>query len=159
MLILVRFFRDYHRAMPILDPSLTPNAYYSRSPLLFWVIISVGSRKYSKQPTFNNALSPRVTSLAMHSLNSKNKPFEAIKSWILILTWPFTSNAFYREPTFIFSGALLHMALQYGLQTPYLRVDSMTLPALKETNIVAKAHLWAYVVISYQRLVIFLYYL
>ena len=71
---------------------------------------------------------------------------------ILLLTWPFISTMFYRDPTFVLSGSLIHMAMQCGLHTPYLRMESLKVdPILMETNNIKKAQIWAYVAITYQR--------
>ncbi|KAK3080568.1 hypothetical protein LTS18_000178, partial [Coniosporium uncinatum] len=41
------YFRDYHPQIPVIDASLTANYAYSRSQLLFWTIIAIGSRSGS----------------------------------------------------------------------------------------------------------------
>jgi transcriptional regulatory protein LEU3 len=116
------------------------------------MIVLVGSRKHPKYHTLNNALSPRVTQLALGAINSRGKPLEVIKAFILLLTWPVTTSSFYRNPSFVLSGALIHMALQCGLHTSHLKIFSVkTKPALSELKVLNKAQLWAYVAITYQR--------
>lgn len=148
-----RFFRDYHHALPILEPLVDPDLLYGRSPLLFWIVISIGSRRYDKHPTLMNALSSRVTNLILQSMNLRSKPLEVIKGFILILSWPIPSpGSFYRDPCFVFSGALVHIAMQCGLHTPYLStLSSKPGPEFMETSSVKKAQIWAYIVIVYQR--------
>jgi hypothetical protein len=106
--------------LPILDPSITPNTFYQHSPSLFWVVVSIGSRRYTRQPTLIRTLALPVTQLVLQSIILRTKPIERMKGLILLLHWPFPSSPFYREPSFLLGGALLHMAMHYGLHTPLL---------------------------------------
>src|ERR1700754_2362297 len=100
--------------LPILDPSVSPNAFYQNAPFLFWVVVSIGSRQYARQPTLNQTLALRVTQLAMQSVIVKTKPLERMKGLLLLINWPFPSGPFYRDSSFLLAGALLHMAMQCG---------------------------------------------
>jgi hypothetical protein len=146
-----RFFRDYHPALPILEPSVPPDLMYGSSPLLFWVVVSIGSRKYGKHPTLINALSGRVTNLLLQSMTLRSKALEVIKGFVLVLTWPFPFGSFNHDPSFVFCGSLVHIALQCGLHIPYLGMTSSKLCSpVKDTSSVQRVKLWAYVVITYQ---------
>jgi transcriptional regulatory protein LEU3 len=146
-----QFFSHYHPRLPILDANQSPNWWYNHSPLVFWQIVSIGSRRYPKYPTLTNALSSRVTNLSLSSLNSRYKPLEVIKSLVLFLSWPFPSTAFYRDSTCVLSGALLHLALQCGLHTPFIKMHLYKENAMIDSNPSTRAQLWAYVVIAYQK--------
>lgn len=102
-----RYFRHYHHVCPLMDPAMSPNYVHSRAPFLFWMIISIGSRRYSTHPRLVNALAPRVTHLAFTGLNSRSMPMQYIKGVILLLSWPFSSTAFYRDPSFVLSGSVI----------------------------------------------------
>jgi len=146
------YFRDYHPQIPVIDASLTANYVYSRSQLLFWTIIAIGSRRYPKHPTLISSLAPRVMHLALSSLNARSQPIQAIKGLMLLLTYPFSSNSFIRDPTFVLSGSLLHMAMQCGLHAPIFSNDfSRINTKLTEQEVLRRAEIWAYVVITYQR--------
>jgi transcriptional regulatory protein LEU3 len=151
-LTLHRYFKDYHSMLPILDPSITPNTYYQHAPFLFWVVISIGSRRYTRQPTLIQALAQPVTQLALKSIIVRSRPIERVKALILLLTWPIPSGPFYRDPSFLLGGTLLHMAMQCGLHAPNFSQDfSKTYLKLPEMEHVRIAEMWAYVVITYQR--------
>jgi hypothetical protein len=125
---------------------------YSYSSLLFWVVVSLGSRKYDKHPTLIHALSPRVTNHVMMSMNSKNIPTAFVKALILFLTWPFPSTAFHRTSSFVLGAMLIPIAMQCELHTPYLDTESskLELESLEPASL-ERAKLWAYAVITYQR--------
>ena len=147
-----RYFKDYHSMLPIIDPSETPNTFYQHAPFLFWVIVSIGSRRYTRQPTLTQNLALPVTQLALQSIIIRTKPIERMKGLILLLNWPFPSGPFYREPSFLLGGALLHMAMHCGLHAPTFSQDfakaNLKLP---EKELLRRAEMWAYVVITYQR--------
>jgi transcriptional regulatory protein LEU3 len=150
------YFKTYHSMLPILDPSIAPNRFHQHAPLLFWVIISIGSRKYTRHPTLTQTLALPVTQLALQSILVQSKPMERMKGLILLLNWPFPSSAFYRDPSFLLGGTLLHMAMQFGLHAPTFSQDfSKTYIKLPEQDPVRRAEIWVYVVITYQRYAIF----
>jgi hypothetical protein len=147
-----RYFRDFHLQLPILDPSVFPDDLYGNSPLLFWVVLSIGSRGYEKHPSLIHALSPRVTNDVMMLMNRRNITVEIIKALILFLTWPFPSTSFYQASTFVHGAALLHIAMQCELHTPYFDIEySKTDLDASEMDSLERAKLWAYTVIIYQR--------
>ncbi|CRG86076.1 hypothetical protein PISL3812_03079 [Talaromyces islandicus] len=148
------FFRDYHPLLPVLDPTIMPNNLYGKSPVLFWVVVSIGARKNLAHPNLITALSSRVSPLILTSLSTRTRSLEAIKAMLLLMEWPFPSNPYQGEPSFVLSGALVHMAMQNGLHTPYLSKDVPKLEAqssFMESSTVERIRLWAYVVIVYQR--------
>jgi len=148
------FFHDYHPLLPVLHPADTPNVLYGKSPVLFWVVVSIGCRKLSIFPSLISALSPRVFSLILSSLNARFKPLESIKALLLLLEWPFPSTSYNCDPSFVLSGALIHMAMQSGLHTPCLSMEALKLDirsSFVDSTAVERAQLWAYVVIIYQR--------
>lgn len=149
-----RYFRHYHSVCPIMDPTLSPNYVHGRAPFIFWVIISIGSRRYSTHPRLINALAPRVTHLAFMGLNSRTMPMQYVKGLILLLSWPFSSTAFYRDPTFVLSGSLLHLAMQSGLHTPAFSQDFAKTARERNSSKgeqMRRAEIWLYVVFTYQR--------
>jgi transcriptional regulatory protein LEU3 len=148
------FFRDYHPLLPVLDPTNTPNLLYGKSQVLFWVVVSIGARKNLSHPNLITALSPRISPLVLASLSTRAKPLEVIKAVLLLMEWPFPSNPYQSEPSFVLSGALVHMAMQNGLHTPYLGKEIPKLEAQSsfvQSSTVERTRLWAYVVIVYQR--------
>jgi transcriptional regulatory protein LEU3 len=79
---------------------------------------------------------------------------QAIKGLILLLAWPFSATSFYRDPSFILSGALLHKAMQCGLHVPALSDDfSKIRPGVVITKeeLLRRVEIWVYVVLAYQR--------
>ncbi|RMZ80116.1 hypothetical protein DV737_g3149, partial [Chaetothyriales sp. CBS 132003] len=146
------YFRDFSPFFPILDPKMAPNACYATSPFLFWSIISVAARNHPLHKLSLAELRPRVIDLALHSLNAE-PCVPSIQAMLLILTWPFPKTRRHPEITSQLNGATLHMAMQIGFHIPissheYSRVKLQ----LTSAEIDKRAELWAYVIMTYQRL-------
>ena len=150
-----RFFRDYHPMLPILHAEVTPNSLYQHAPLLFWIVLSIGSRRHPRQPTLVGTLAGPVTELALQSIAVRTRPIERMKAIILLLTWPFPSGPFYHDPSFLLGGSLLHMAMQHGLHAPSFGQEfSKPYVNTTEQEPLRRAELWAYAVITYQRYIL-----
>jgi Fungal specific transcription factor domain len=143
------YFQDLHQFLPILDSKHTPNHYYDKSPLLFWAVLAVASRTYSKDPTLLDSLGERVLNLGLLSLRTPT--VTNIKGLLLILTWPLAKAAG-ADTTYAISGTILHMAMQIGLHIPTSSQDfSRVKVNLTETQIIKRAELWGYCIVTYQR--------
>ncbi|KAK9233921.1 hypothetical protein V1525DRAFT_391961 [Lipomyces kononenkoae] len=146
------YFKNYHSLLPILDPSVSPNAFYEHASFLFWVVVSIGSQRYTRQPSLTRTLALPVTQLVLQSTIVRTKPIERMKALILLLNWPFPTGPFYRDPSFVLGGTLFHMAMHCGLHAPTFSQDfSKPYRNLPEHELVQRAEMWAYVVITYQR--------
>src|SRR5690349_12335300 len=109
-----RYFRDYANFMPILDPSMSPNACYALSPFLFWTIVGVASRSYSRNPTLLGFLPAKIHNMALLTLNS-TVTLQIVQGLLLLLCWPFPKVSTGHDLGYPLTGALVHMATQMGL--------------------------------------------
>lgn len=144
--------------MPILDPNTSPNGYYEQSMLLFWTIIFVGSRSYTKNPTLFPTLSDSVLETVLLSMKNNSTPVFKIQSFLLFLTWPLPVL----EVIFPLCGWLLNLAMQNGLHLPMAshefggrNVPSTEGPrnnkAILTMDMQRRSELWAYCIAVYQR--------
>jgi transcriptional regulatory protein LEU3 len=152
------FFTIYHPLLPVVDPTITPNGLYHKSPTLFWVVVSIGSRKHPVFPNLICALSPRISSIVLSSLSSHISPLESIKAILLLLEWPFPATSYRRDPSFMLAGALVQLALQYGLHVPQVADQVGADAPLKlglschvDIKQMERSQLWARIIILYQR--------
>ncbi|GLA38218.1 hypothetical protein AnigIFM63309_005224 [Aspergillus niger] len=148
------FFQQYAPFLPILDPETTPNVYYTHSPFLFWSIVGIASRTYSKNPTLLTALARNINEMALLSIISGSSAWHCIQGLLLVLTWPFPKDATMADVTFPLSGMLLHIAMQNGLHIPMSSHEfskRKRLPAPSEAEMIRRSELWAHCVIVYQR--------
>ncbi|KAJ5817401.1 hypothetical protein N7447_009634 [Penicillium robsamsonii] len=146
------FFRHYASFLPILDVQTKPNVYYAQSPFLFWAVIGVSSRSYTRNPTLNTALAQEVTEMALLSVLSTCAPWYTIQGLLLLLTWPFPKEN-RPDVTFPLSGMLLHVAMQNGFHIPMSshEFSRFKIPVSSELDMVRRSELWAHCVLVYQR--------
>jgi hypothetical protein len=141
----------YDSQLPVLDLR-SPDNLYDLSPLLFWTVTFIGSRKYDKFPTLTLGLSSRVNKQISWAVTSRNVTIHTVKALMIYLTWPYTSTLVQKSSSFVLSASLIHMAIQCGLHIPHMDIESSRLchgpPPLPT---IEKAKLWAYTVITYHR--------
>ncbi|KAJ9605015.1 hypothetical protein H2200_010404 [Cladophialophora chaetospira] len=146
------YFRDYAILLPLLDPSMTPNAYYNLSPFLFWAIIGVACRTYSKNPTLLSVLPAKIQTMALMSLGSPQITLPIVQGILLLLQWPFPKTGHGHDQSFPLSGAVLHMAMQLGLHLPVASQEfSRHRVKLTEDDLKLRAETWGYCALIYQR--------
>ncbi len=145
------FFKDFSLLLPVLDPTTSPNDYYATSSFLFWTVVGVASRKYSRRPLPLSELRPKVLDFALSALSSEAS-VQNIQALLILLTWPFPKTHHHADITSQLNGAMLHMAMQMGLHIPlssheYSRVKLQ----LTSADIDKRTELWAHVIVLYQR--------
>ena len=145
------FFDEYSAFLPVLDPNLSPNYYYSSSTSLFWAIIEIGSRHYRRKPDLSRSMASKVVDLALLSMKSRIT-IRSIQALLLLLTWTLSRETGELDPTFLLNGTLLHMSIQLGLHAPIFSQEfSKDKLDLTPEEIQARASLWAHCVLTYQR--------
>ncbi|EWC43830.1 hypothetical protein DRE_07274 [Drechslerella stenobrocha 248] len=113
------FFVCYHPFLPMLDPATPPSVYYSSSQLLFWVVISIASRRYPNgEPNLLIRLSRAVSKLVWSTLAAVPHNKYVVKALILLSTWPFPTSSTLTDPTYMLSGLAVSVAIQMGLHRP-----------------------------------------
>ena len=113
-----RFFTFFHPFLPFLNPERTPDEYYQRSPLLFWTILSIGSRHYRADPELFTAMSQPLTKLVWETISEVPQNYHVVKALILLCAWPLPTSSTSTDPTFMYCGLMVQIALQIGLHRP-----------------------------------------
>ncbi|KAL8883067.1 MAG: hypothetical protein Q9192_007470 [Flavoplaca navasiana] len=113
-----RFFTLFHPFMPLLDPSITPDAYFGISPLLPWIIISVAARHYPPDPNLLPSLSAPVSVRLWATLADVPQNYVVVKALCILCTWPLPVSSTSSDPTFMLSGLMMQIAMQIGLHRP-----------------------------------------
>lgn len=136
----------------MLNSRLDPDRCFNVSPMLFWAIVMVGSRRYLKNPTILGSVSSRVRDLALTSLGTGQPFLPDIKGTLLILTWPGPVDSKSIETSFSLTGLLIHSAMQIGLHMPSASQDFSRDPIkLTDRDIKKRYKIWAYCMLTYHR--------
>jgi transcriptional regulatory protein LEU3 len=136
----------------VFSSSIEPNTCYSHSPLLFWTIVAIGSRKYPKDPTLLSLLAPRVIELAQVAIFSRESTLETIQAFLLLCIWPMPVDTMHKDISPILSGAMLQLATSIGLHVQGVGQDfSRTTVHSDPIEAVSRAKLWVSCLIACQR--------
>ncbi|KAJ5430125.1 hypothetical protein N7491_007141 [Penicillium cf. griseofulvum] len=146
------FFTYYHPFLPFLDRNHSPEDYYSSSSLLFWIIISVGARRYQGDSNLLNSLAGPVTRLVWSTLADIPQSYHVVKALALLCSWPFPTSSTSTDPTFMLCGMMVQVAMQLGLHRPSHTQDfSKFRVELIEDELRDKVRTWAICNIVAQR--------
>lgn len=127
----------------IFDSLIDPNSCYAQSPLLFWTIVAIGARKYSKDPTILTLLGPKVIELAARGIFSQTERLPTIQAYLLLCIWPMPVDTLHKDITPVLSGAMLSLAVSNGLHVQGIGQDfSRTTLEHNENECIYRAKLW-----------------
>lgn len=151
-LIVDSFFDEYHRHLPFLDPSSSPDEYYGKLPLIFWTIVYVASRRYADAPELIVSLIPFVKKLLWDSISSPPHTLELVQSIILLCTWPFPTSSLTTDNTITLAMLAHSISLQLGLHRPDVISDfSRTRKRLNLSELSDSVKTWVACYITFQR--------
>ncbi|GAM86936.1 hypothetical protein ANO11243_049570 [Dothideomycetidae sp. 11243] len=112
------FFADYHPYLSLLDPTVRPDAMYQRSPLLFWTIIAIASRRHEDEPGLLAALQRGVMQLVWRQAGSPPFSRPSVQAMLLLAAWPFPTSSFSTGHSFMLVTMAKAAAMQLGMHRP-----------------------------------------
>ncbi|RMZ78359.1 hypothetical protein DV738_g3843, partial [Chaetothyriales sp. CBS 135597] len=113
-----RYFTLFHPFLPFLNPERTADEYYQRSPLLFWVMMNVAARHFAGDPDLFGALCQPLAKLTWETIADVPQNYHVVKALILLCAWPLPTSSTSTDPTFMYCGLMIQIALQIGLHRP-----------------------------------------
>lgn len=146
-----RFFGRYHPYIPFLDPTLAPEDYYIRSPLLFWAIIYVSSRRSATEPGLEVRLIPSLKRLLWECISNPPHTWELVQAIILVCMWPFPTSSLTTDNTMILITTAQTIAMRLGIHRPdAIRDFSRTNIRLSQRETTESLKTWAACFIAMQ---------
>ncbi|OOF93606.1 hypothetical protein ASPCADRAFT_132614 [Aspergillus carbonarius ITEM 5010] len=138
------FFQRYHPYAPLLDPASSPDQYYARSPLLFWAIILVASRRWTEEPGLFVSLTAPVKRLLWDTIANPPHTWHVVQSILLVCLWPFPTSSLSSDITSILVSTAQTIAVRMGLHRPEAIQDfSRTKRRLNVEETAEVARTWA----------------
>ncbi|KAK3393670.1 hypothetical protein B0H63DRAFT_385973 [Podospora didyma] len=113
-----QFFTFYHPFLPFLNPAQTPDQYYQQYPLLYWAIVAVAGRRFTKDPAFLTKMAGPLTRLLWTTVGDVPQSYFAVKALCLLCTWPMPTSTSTSDPTHILCGVMMKTATGIGLHRP-----------------------------------------
>ena len=120
--LFAQFFKHYHPFLPILDPSVRPNACHSQSSFLFWSVITIASRRWPRD-TALSSLRTKVIKHATTSISSPTLGLSTLTAVLLLCHWSLLETKSHDELPYVQSSAILSAAIRLGLHIPYAAND------------------------------------
>lgn len=146
------FFTRYSPQFPAIEGEITPNDCYEQSPYLCLTIITIGSRRYTRDPTLFSQLSPQLTEYTKHAAFSRETSLHTIQAFMLNCAWPLPQSSLSRETTHIVSGVLLQHALSVGLHIFGVGQDFSRVKLQEDRALMyLRARLWVLCIVICQR--------
>ncbi len=146
-----RYFEKSHPYLNFLDSGISPDGYYSRSPLLYWVIVSIASHRWEDDPTLLGMLSQPVQNLLWATIRKlPHSPF-VVEAIILFSMWPLPMSSMWTDPSLMLISIAKTSAMQLGLHRPeHIQDFSRVERRLSSKGIHDSVRIWAACYISAQ---------
>ncbi|KAI0115296.1 hypothetical protein F4814DRAFT_418912 [Daldinia grandis] len=109
-----KYFEHYHPYMPVVRYK-DPNKCYDTSPLLFWTIIYVATRRYARNPTIFPFMLDSIQRDAYSAITNPPLSLPSINALILLCTWIFPEVRFVNDPCALFSSICMSATAQLGI--------------------------------------------
>jgi transcriptional regulatory protein LEU3 len=136
----------------VVERPANPDVILAKSPVLFWAIITIGSRKYSQEPELFGQLSTRILDLVFQSLKNRQAPVQTVQALVILCAWPLPCDHLSQDTLHTLAGACMQLALHIGLHVAGVGQDfvreRIQFHAVEQA---ARARLWRYCLIVCHR--------
>lgn len=131
-----------------------PNILYEYSSVLFWTVVYVGSRNYTRDPTILERIIAPLQTEFQQSLFDPEDSIPSIQAALLLCLWPFPVDTLFKLRTHVVAGAAMMLAMQKGLHVSGRAQDFVRVPLSQSiTEKQFRKTLWMHCQIVFQRYV------
>jgi hypothetical protein len=96
----------------------SPDLYHERSPLLFWTIIGVASRRYTSDPSLQSMLAKTVMDLAWRVMADQPLTYASVQGILILCMWPPSNTHLWSDTSTSMSNVAMVAAMHMGLHRP-----------------------------------------
>lgn len=137
------YFQRFHPYLPLLPTDLPYTAFFNMHPLLYWSIITVASRHYGGHAGLLQELKEPLQDLLWFTVSRVPQTYHVVKALCLICAWPLPTNSTSSDPSMMICGAMIQLAMQFGLHRPSHAQDfSRFKIELREEDIRDRMNTW-----------------
>lgn len=104
----------YHPLLPILRHKI-PNTCYDTHPTLFWTILYVACRRFSRDETLYAALVEELSKTPWLMLSTASATLESIHALLIACNWPLPTIRFLTDPCPSLLAVAMVACMQLGL--------------------------------------------
>lgn len=109
-----RYLQYYHPFLPILRHK-EPNSCYDTHPILFWTILYVSSRRFSRDETLYTALVEELSNTPWLMLSTASATLESVHALLIVCNWPLPTIRFLTDPCPSLLAVATVACMQLGL--------------------------------------------
>lgn len=144
------FMKHFAPQVCIINPAMTSRDFYNLSGLLYWTIVTIGCRKYGKNPSLLGTLAPRLLEMVRAAMF--NPDLATIQAFLLLCIWPIPIDTFGKEISTTLSTSMLQFSVNKGLHIRGIGQDFSRVTLNPEPSLeVLRAKLWISCLITAQR--------
>ncbi|KAK1535275.1 hypothetical protein CPAR01_08817 [Colletotrichum paranaense] len=110
------YFEHFHPYFPIVR-SQDPDKLYKQSPILFWTLIAISSRRYTRDAGLFPFLIENLPREVWAAVSSPPISMSTVDALLVLCTWPLPSIRFLNDPSSSYVAIAQNAALLLGLHT------------------------------------------
>ncbi|KAM0465784.1 hypothetical protein ACHAPV_000728 [Trichoderma viride] len=127
----------------MLPPSVSPDAVYKASPVLFWTIIATAARHDCADFSLLPSLLPAVKRLLWTTIAAAPHALPSLQAMTLLCLWTFPVSTMPEDITYILAGLLKSAAIHVGLHRPdILELYSRNRTPLGKAELLQAVRVW-----------------
>ncbi|UNI24644.1 hypothetical protein JDV02_010377 [Purpureocillium takamizusanense] len=136
------YFETCHPNFPILSDHAVFMETCDQSEFLLWTVIAVGSAELSDYSTIRALLEPHIRDMATQVYGVLDYPLQTVQALILLCWWPYSFCSHREDPSWLYCGQAVHLALLYGLHRPHKHSNFVYNTTLDEEGILTYQRAW-----------------
>ncbi|KAK1727981.1 uncharacterized protein BDZ83DRAFT_610825 [Colletotrichum acutatum] len=110
------YFEHFHPYFPIVR-SQDPDRLYKQSPILFWTLIAISSRRYTRDAGLFPFLIENLPREVWAAVSNPPISMSTVDALLVLCTWPLPSIRFLNDPSSSYVAIAQNAALLLGLHT------------------------------------------
>jgi Fungal specific transcription factor domain len=113
-----RYYSHHHVQFPLLQSPVEILESYRPCPILFWIVMALALKGHEKYAHLYPQLRDPIKRLAADFTTPASRSTSFIHALLLLCIWPFPFSAVNEDPSWLYCGLAIHMAMLLGLHRP-----------------------------------------
>lgn len=114
----LRYYSSYHAQFPLLQGPVQLLESYNACPCLFWMVVALACKDHEKYAHLYLQLRSPIKRLAADHTVAASRSIFFVQALLLLCVWPFPFGAINEDPSWLYCGLAIHMAMLLGLHRP-----------------------------------------
>ncbi|KAJ5595466.1 uncharacterized protein N7459_001674 [Penicillium hispanicum] len=141
--LFLAFYRHYHPRFPLLPDLMECMRNCTSCPLLFWAVVAIASGISETHRDLHLQLIGPVRRLAgIEITRTEASSIPLIHALLVLCCWPQPFGAMATDPSWMYCGSAIHMALKMGLHRPANLIGSISGTRISEVQSLMRTKTW-----------------